>query len=64
MEVRVWSLPSESLGSILLKLMKGVHFLASKIGDLHIIEALVFQLVDHQYDQADCKQKQYCWNDN
>lgn len=55
MDVRVCSLPSDSLGSILLQLLRVLHFLASEVSDLHRREPLASEFVYHQDDQDDCQ---------
>lgn len=67
MVVRVCSLPFDSLGSILSTLLRfsiKVHFLPSKVRDLHVGEAFRPQFVDDKNDEDDCQQEHHSRNDS
>lgn len=58
MDVRVCSLPSDSLGSILLRLKDGLHFLAGEVGHLHTGESSSLKFIDDDDDETDCKEEE------
>ena len=59
MEVSVCNLPSDNLGSILLRLIHGLHFLTSEVSNLHTRVALCLELVDHNDDETDGEEEEH-----